>query len=354
MNEDKYNFSINELVNISMREKRPYAVTIELLTACNMSCIHCYIPEHNNMGNMSTEKIKELLVELKRLGTLEITFTGGEIFLRKDLLELIKYARKLGFNVSLFTNGTLIDEEIAKELGELYIQYISLTIFSLNESINDKITQKSGSLKKIMKTLELLDKYKIKVQIKTPVMECNKYDYKLIEKFCDERGYTYVINTMLFSKTNKDKSPLDYLVNSTDLVNVIADIDEHAKKHGNERKNNIFCEEKIICPSLSCSLFIDVEGNVYPCISFRCCIGNIFENSIEKILESSILKMLQNKKMKSLKKCCNCKYFAYCDRCPGNVYFEEDDIDGCSHIAKKIAIARYIASEGGKNNGSST
>lgn len=350
MNEGQYNFSIGKLVNISMKEKKPYAVTIELLTACNMECIHCYIPQHDSMGKMSTEKVKEVLLELKNLGTLEITFTGGEIFLREDLWELISFSRKLGFNVSLFTNGTLINEEIANKLAEVYIQYVSLTIFSLKEDINDMITQRKGSLRKILTAIDLLEKYKIKIQIKTPVMEYNKYEYKEIKKFCDERGYTYVINATLFSKTDKDKSPLNYFINSDDLVNVIADIDEHSKSNGIERDNKAFNGEDIICPSLSCSLFIDAEGKVYPCISFRYCIGDIYKDSIESILKNSILKKLQDKKKNTLTECKNCKYYTYCDRCPGNAYFEDESIDGCSHTAKKIAIARYIASEGGNND----
>lgn len=59
-----------------------------------MRCEHCYIPEHNNSG-FEHDRIINLLYELRELGVFNVSFTGGEIFLREDILEIISVARKL-------------------------------------------------------------------------------------------------------------------------------------------------------------------------------------------------------------------------------------------------------------------
>lgn len=60
----------------------------------------------------------------------------------EDALDVIREARKLGFSVILFTNISLLNEEIIQKLQELYISKISCTVFSLNEETHDFIVQK--------------------------------------------------------------------------------------------------------------------------------------------------------------------------------------------------------------------
>lgn len=96
------------------------------------------------------------MCELRELGIVNVSFTGGEIFLREDIFELIKTARDLHMRVFLLSNATLLTEQKIKMLSELYITEFSTTIFSLKEEINDFITEQKGSLKIILDNLQLL------------------------------------------------------------------------------------------------------------------------------------------------------------------------------------------------------
>ena len=88
---------------------------MELTTLCNFKCKHCFLEKHTNPG-LSTQEIIKIIDELRNFGVYELQFTGGEIFTRKDIMEIIRYARKLKFKVSLLTNVSLISEEIIYEL----------------------------------------------------------------------------------------------------------------------------------------------------------------------------------------------------------------------------------------------
>ncbi|MEM7349847.1 MAG: radical SAM protein, partial [Acidobacteriota bacterium] len=99
------------LIVQAARHNIPMDVSIELTHHCNFRCRHCYIPDFSAPDLLSTERLLTLLEELADIGTLFLTFTGGELFLRRDWLPLARRARELGFALRLFSNGTLIDED---------------------------------------------------------------------------------------------------------------------------------------------------------------------------------------------------------------------------------------------------
>ena len=166
-------------------------VTIELLTNCNWKCKHCYIPKHNNNG-LKKEELFSLFEELRGLGCFEITFTGGEMLLREDIMHILKNAREMFFNVILFTNVSLLNEEKIKKLSDIGVFQISCTIFSLNEDIHDEITGIKGSLKETLKNIKLIKKYRIPLEVKTILMKTNKFEYKQIQSFCDKNDFKYI------------------------------------------------------------------------------------------------------------------------------------------------------------------
>ena len=95
-------------------ERVPLQVSIEVTRRCPLECLHCY----NNLPmddmdarrrELSKEEHFRVLDELVEMGCFWILYTGGEIFARKDFLEIYTYAKKKGFLITLFTNGTIID-----------------------------------------------------------------------------------------------------------------------------------------------------------------------------------------------------------------------------------------------------
>lgn len=113
------NFSFNTIAGYTYKNRVPQSVTIELLTLCNLKCEHCYIPEHNNSG-LDYLILKDLFKQLRKMGSLNLVLTGGEIFLRKDIITLVELARTLGFRVSLLSNSTMITDEQINQLSNLY------------------------------------------------------------------------------------------------------------------------------------------------------------------------------------------------------------------------------------------
>jgi len=138
---------MDRLVRKTVERHLPWNVHIDLTYRCNERCVHCYL-DHHDHGEMTTREVKNVLDQLADAGALFLTFSGGEIFLRQDLFELIRYARGLNFDVSLKTNALLIDESRARKLRELDIRKIQISIYSADAAIHDAITKVPGSLER--------------------------------------------------------------------------------------------------------------------------------------------------------------------------------------------------------------
>ena len=96
----------------------PINVHLDVTYRCNERCVHCYL-DHDDHGEMTTAEIKGVLEQLADAGVFFLTFSGGEVFMRRDFLELVEYARRLQFNVKVKTNAVMIREHEAQRLRAL-------------------------------------------------------------------------------------------------------------------------------------------------------------------------------------------------------------------------------------------
>lgn len=325
--------------NINLKEKAiehdiPYSASIELLTKCNFRCEHCYIPQHNKEMEFNT--VIDIIDQLKMLGVFEIMLTGGEIVLHKSFMDIVRYMRKLGIRVILFSNISLLTEEQVAELASLYITEISTSLFSVDDDINSSITKIKNSAKVVMDKALLIKKYNISLEIKVPVMKKNKDSFPKIKQFCDENGIKISHSVAITSRTNGDVTPHDYALCQEELSQFMEKNDKAARE-----RIHVWNEmgENYLCDAVGNNLHVDVYGNVYPCISFPYKYGNIYMDSLSSIwYESKERRFLKGIKRKDLLECKICNYNNVCQRCPGLAYFEQNNLLGCSEWDKKISI----------------
>ena len=316
-----------------------YRAQIELTSNCNWRCRHCYIENYSRKG-IEKNKLFNVLQELKEMGVFELIITGGEVFYRQDAMEIIEFARKLGFKVIVFSNISMLDDKKIYKLKELNVSMVSCTIFSLDSKIHDYITQVPGSLEKCLNNLHLLKVSGIDVEVKTIVTNININDVALVEEYCSVNKFQFRIDYEIFTKTNGDKAPLDYRLSEKDFL-------RHGAKLDNIRKFSITSheDEEYACEQIRCYIFIDANGDVYPCEKFRYKVGNIYNQSISEIWNNPDLSRIHNIKWKELSSCISCKYSEYCQRCPGSAYMEMHDEYGIYEGACERARNRFEMKE---------
>src|ERR1700723_4710251 len=172
-------------------QRAPLQVSIEVTRRCPLECQHCY----NNlpMGDqdarsreMTTVEHFKMLDELVEMGCFWLLYTGGEIFARKDFLEIYTYPKKKGFLITLFTNGTLISAEIADYLVEWPPFAIEITLYGRTKGTYEALTQIPGSYEKCLRGIKLLRERKLPVKLKTVATSINKHEVFAMNQFAEE------------------------------------------------------------------------------------------------------------------------------------------------------------------------
>lgn len=328
-------YNYKAMTELAAKNHVLFNVMIELCNTCNWRCKHCYIPEHSS-ENLSIDLIKRIVKELRTLGCFDLTLTGGEIFTRDDIMEIIKICRAEYFNVTLFSNIALLNEKKIAQLAEQYISLISCTIFSLDEAIHDKITQVKGSLKKTLENIEIINKYGIPLEVKTILMKENYEEFYDLRKYCEERNITYKVDPEIFIKLDKNEYPKELRMSDEQLLKVIEDIDNIRGFRSINHTNN---DE--LCSALASSCIISNDGDVYPCSKMRIKIGNILEQSVSQIWnESDRLKQLRKYTWKNLNSCSQCELKQFCNPCPGIAFLEDGNYLGKCSMSCKLANIR--------------
>ncbi|MFH1551391.1 MAG: radical SAM protein [bacterium] len=143
----------------------PREVMIEIEPKCNFNCIFCFnqnsfaLHGREQIKSFSCSYLKKIIKAIALSGVKIVRFTGGEPMLRKDIWELMDYAKLNNLKIRLNTNGSLIsNKDIVKKLNQ-YISSILLPIESYDNNIESKLTGCKDSLNKKVKAVKLLKKY---------------------------------------------------------------------------------------------------------------------------------------------------------------------------------------------------
>src|SRR5580704_1575632 len=198
---------LQEMTEKAQRLNIPFNVQLDLTYRCNERCVHCYL-DHDDHGEMTTAEIKHLLVEMAEAGVFILTFSGGEIFVRKDFFEILEYARELTFCVKLKTNAILIRERQAARLRDLGVESIQISIYSHRAEVHDAITLVPGSLKRSVDAIRFLKAQGLKVVIANVLMTSNMQDYQGVRALAAELGIECTLDPTVTPMMDGDRSIL--------------------------------------------------------------------------------------------------------------------------------------------------
>jgi len=307
----------------------PVNAVIELTYRCNFKCSHCYIQkgDGNKKSELTFDEWVVVLGKIKKIGVLFLTFTGGEVFTRKDFIQLLIYASRIGFAIRVFTNGSFIDRRIAKKLSSLNILEIEMSIYGSEGKLNDRITRVPGSFENICSATQILVENNIKVNLKTPVMRDNISQLEEIHSFATSLGALHFFDMRITPCDDGDISPLTHRLNFEDISAVYKRIKRmRSSLMENDIKRKAVIEKDIVCNAGRNGFCISPDGGINPCVQIREKIGNALNDDLTYIWETSeLLLFLRSLKRTALKGCSGCNYINTCPICPGLNYLENRD-----------------------------
>src|ERR1044072_107466 len=172
-------------------QQLPVNGTIEVTRRCPLECAHCYnnLPMNDTnarRGELTFEEHCRLVDEIVEAGCFWLLYTGGEIFARRDFLDIYTYAKSKGLIITLFTNATMITEKIADYLVQYRPFSIEVTLYGRTKETYEQLTGIPGSYEKCLRGIELLRERKLPLKLKTVALTINKHEVYDMKRFALE------------------------------------------------------------------------------------------------------------------------------------------------------------------------
>ena len=337
--------------NLKMhRHKTVTDVTLMVTTNCFTNCIYCYADRTKIKNRLSLKRIKELIEEASKLNARSFDVIGGDVFAYKHWKELLECLYENEFNPYLSTKVPLDEKQIAtlKEIGTKDIQ-ISLDTL-VPEKLVKTVVGGSNYTEKIKKTLELLDKFKIKTTIHTVVGSYNATikDIHSIYKFINKlpsvaiwrmspADYSLYKSNEEFINFRATRKKLEEIYNWTKSFNpgklVIYSgglIRLPTLPKNNEERKKIFFDDRVQCSANHSNMFILPDGKVTICEQLYWnkdfIIGDVTNHSLTEVWNSEKARGLyyvDKRKIEKDSECHDCNMFNECRHEMGGVCWRD-------------------------------
>ncbi len=330
-------------------DKKPVVVW-NITKACNLRCIHCYAraTPGPSPDELTTDEAKRVIDDLSEFGVPVILFSGGEPLSRKDLIELSAYASEKGIRVVISTNGTLITKDVAKQLKDVGLSYVGVSLDG-TKPIHDRFRGMEGAYDKAIEGILNSMEEGIKVGLRFTI---NRRNYKEIPHMFELMRiygiprvcFYHLVYTGRASSLIEEDLPHDETRKTVDLIidltksmfddglsPEVLTVDNHADgpyvylrllREGNEKRASEVLELLRMNEGNSSGKgigCINWDGTVFPDQFWRTKpLGNVRERPFSEIWEdksNTFLMMLKDKKKYVKGRCSSCRWL---DVCGGN------------------------------------
>ncbi len=335
--------SYETLITAAGKECVPVGALFELTHRCNLRCSHCYLHDYSGYGELTREEWLRVISEFADLGGMWLSFTGGEIFLREDIFELMSHAKKLGFALKLLTNAQLLDEAKIVRVSEIWPAEIDISFYAATPAIHDAITLREGSWERTLAAASRLCELGLRVVLKTPIMSCNLHEIPALQELADNIGAKLRLDTDIMPKNDSSTGPLSKRLNSAELEELfqLPQMQFRIPPSGVEPTASD-CD---LCGAARRTFAISPIGDVQPCLSNPVSMGNVHDQSLADIwYRSPAMLSYRGLTVADLhEECLTCDQRAYCGRCGALAALEDGDYLGKSQWACQMAAARKNA-----------
>ncbi len=311
----------------AFRSGVPMTVIVELTRRCNLNCDHCYV-DHHIKHELSVAQLDTIFADIARAGGLMLTFTGGEIGLRKDLVDIVKAARKYHFNIKLNSTATLFTDADIETLAALQVRYVNVSVYSDKAEVHDAVVQHKGAFDRTVHAIEKMRAAGIKVVLQCPLMTSNKNEISSIIALAERLDCTSTFDPVVAPMEDGRTDPCVLRLSAGEIANVYAagGVIEFMSDGGGAGILPPREPGDKLCSAGHTLAFIDSRGDVYPCVAWRERVGNALSESFYDLWrDSPHFARMRAITAGALSECGGCSNEKYCSYCPGLAHAERQD-----------------------------
>lgn len=323
---------INIKKNIKIIEL-PNEIKIEVTAKCNLNCQFCYNKNSfiREVPDLPKNDLFKIIDQIRELGIKKIRFTGGEPFLRNDIIELITYAAQQGIYITVNTNGILLNRYNLKLLSKKVDRFLLPFHFFEKKEIN-----------RLIKLISEIKKVGIDVVVNTILIKENIKKLELFYNLIKKINVRWFLARPIPTKENKvpiNNNDIQVIIKKILGFREIIPIDNIPFCSFYPQEVEIFSQGARMCGIFD-KLVISPTGEIKPCYSINEKIGEATKGELKKAWEIGL-----SYEIRKLSKfpliCKSCKYLYEClGGCRFAAYIENGSYDAMDPLARPEIFLR--------------
>ena len=325
----------------------------ETTAGCNLECIHCRrldVSTQLAKDDLTTQESYEFIDELIEAGKPILVLSGGEPLFRPDIFDIAKYAVKKGLTVALATNGTLVDEAMAKKIVDAGVSRVSISLDGADAETHDKFRKLKGSFERAIEGFNHLKNAGMSMQVNCTIAKHNEnqlhdlynlavnlgavaiHIFMLVPVGCgveiaddqmlEPEKYEYILNE--FYDLSKDAKIQTKATCSPHYFRIMR---QRAKEEGvtiTPKTHGMAAMTKG-CLAGTGVCFVSHKGEVFPCGYLPVNAGHVKKQPFKEIWKDSpVFMRLRNTDLLG-GKCGECEYKKVCEGCRARAFYETGD-----------------------------
>lgn len=350
------------MFNRASKIQAPISGSIELLPLCNMNCDMCYVrlsrEEMKSKGRLRTaDEWSEIGRQMQKAGVLFLLLTGGEPLLFPEFKRLYLEFQKMGFILTINTNGTLIDEKWAQFFGENKPRRINITLYGASEKEYEELCHYPGGFTRTINAIRILKKYGVDVKVSCSATKANKESIEKIIEMGNDLNVPVRVDTYMLPATRERNKPYNKQARLSPEEAAKVRVQVLRLEMGEEMfqdfvKQKLFIIDNMIpdeaapapmnCYAGKCSFSINWQGEMHPCVMLTKPATNVFTHGFEKAWERD---MEGVRKILLSAKCTACRMSPLCRTCAASALYEAGSYNGvpdymCRYTEETIRLMR--------------
>jgi radical SAM protein with 4Fe4S-binding SPASM domain len=333
----------------------PFMVSYSITTKCNLKCKHCYSSsvEEAAPDELSTEGAFRLVDDLSAWGIGLLIIDGGEPLCREDMLDIVKYASSKGIRTTIGSNGTLIDEVMAKKMINAGVMAVAISVDGVDAATHDSFRGVDGAFEQTLKGIEACRSAGLPFQLNMVVSKHNLPQLEGMLQLAVDLGANAaeVFDLVAAGRAKEEcrglvlsleerKTAMEQLAEAQEDYPIVirvpgCPIYPLILQEKNVRPKHFPAEmlRRVPYYGRGCAagmpmgyVMVLSNGEVNPCMLLQVNLGNIREQSIVSIWESSpvLAELRQRDRLKG--ECGTCQYKLTCSGCRGRAYEAAGDM----------------------------
>ena len=345
------------LVAKANKSKTPLTANFELTPICNLHCDMCFIRTEKSVvehlgGLHSVDEWLDLAKQFQQLGTLFILLTGGEPLMYPGFKELYVELKRMGFILTINTNGTLIDEEMAQLFHQYTPRRLNVTLYGTTPKTYEALSQNADGYERCMAGLRLLKKYNIDTKINISVVKQNRAEYSELLEIAKELDMPAVVNAYMFPCMRKNCSATRHIVDERldpdDAADAMVEYLKYKHKDFSKYVSALFMRMDkmelngplgLECRAASSSCWINWQQQMSPCVMMENPRFDLHQVSVVDAWKGIVSEVQQ---LIPHDECTNCKLRTMCEVCYAGACHEKEICGNLDYLCRMTHRKREI------------